>query len=140
MAVMRLRDAGHGITDESLGYFERHKSELGEIREVSCRFNDPSGYNVRVVGDNGEMLLSGLNCGYGGEGPHGLHTVLTQIGAENRRFWETDISKYKRISYVRQDEIKLFGQPATILPGEEWVIEVNGHISTGGSRKITQWG
>jgi hypothetical protein len=101
--MIYLRDPGHGITRESLEFFNRHRKQLGVIREVSCNARDPTGYSVRIVGDMGEMQLSGLNCGYGGEGPHGLYEVLTSIGAESRRFWETDISRHDRIRYVRWD-------------------------------------
>jgi len=78
-------DGGDGITQASLEYWKEIKDPKWRIHQVTCSkdsgifnteidcFDDD--YNLIVV------MLSGLSCGYGGTGPHGLETLLKDIGA-----------------------------------------------------------
>ncbi len=89
---IELKDRGGGITAESLDFFRRNRGVLGKIESVRCSFNGSGTiYNTVIVGITAIMHLSGLNCGYGGEGPHGLYTLLKELGLESRGFSETEI-------------------------------------------------
>jgi len=95
-------ESQHGITQISLKYFKERKKKLGAIISVACGEFPKDSLNWRTVinGTTGTMILSGLSCGYAGEGPHGLYEVLVNLGLENRPFGETDISKLDRIIYM----------------------------------------
>jgi len=86
---MLLKDGGHGVTEESLKFWHANKSKLGLILGLEATFEplgvdqDDSGvleYNCRIYGYNGEILLSGCNCGYGGTGPNGTAKILAELG------------------------------------------------------------
>jgi len=75
-----------GTTHKSVGFAEQNVSRIGEPLSVVLyspkvcpdkRFN----WNlVRIIGEDAEMYLYGLNWGYGGEGPRGLLKVLKILG------------------------------------------------------------
>src|SRR3954452_9956533 len=83
--TMQLRDAGDGITRDSLAFYRDHRHELGALREVTVRFpafDDPYNPYLMVLrdADGQELLLSGCTAGYVGEGPHGTLQVLVAEG------------------------------------------------------------
>ena len=43
---------------------------------------------VLVVGENGSARFGGLNWGYGGQGPRGLHGLLLKLGVPAAQAWE----------------------------------------------------
>lgn len=90
-----LKDSGHGITDESIKFWNKNKERLGkvthvivtqmplytELRESGSGTPYTVEYNFIAVGNGGMMLLSGCNCGYGGTGPNGTVRILVELGA-----------------------------------------------------------
>lgn len=81
----------HGITQQSLAFFNGHKHELGDILEVQMikywddLRNELTGDGweplpMRIKGTKAEIHLSGCNSGYGGEGPNGSVKVLKALG------------------------------------------------------------
>ena len=91
---MYLRDNGGGITRESLEFWNKNKNSIGKVThvEVSAEglyLEDRTGengitypveYNFIAFGECGAILLSGCNCGYGGEGPNGTAKILAELG------------------------------------------------------------
>lgn len=82
---MQLRDAGDGITRDSLAFYRDHRHELGRLREISVRFpafEDPLDPYLMVLRDvdGQELMLSGCTAGYVGEGPHGTLQILVAEG------------------------------------------------------------
>lgn len=78
---MQLRDAGDGITRDSLAFYRDHRPELAALREVTVRFpafDDPYNPYLMVLRDvdGQELLLSGCTAGYVGEGPEGSFEIL----------------------------------------------------------------
>ena len=71
-------DQGGGVTRVSLDYFHRLYRRLGKICRVSI--DQHRVFSMEIRGVDGVMLLSGCNCGYGGEGPHGTFEVLKELG------------------------------------------------------------
>ncbi len=76
-------DEGGGITQRSLDYWKEIVQPEWRVHQVSCRQSGmfttevvcfDSDHNLIVV------LLSGMNCGYSGEGPRGLLTLLEDCG------------------------------------------------------------
>jgi len=79
---MIITDEGGGITQESLKLFESWKGKFGEI--IWLHVNRSDDYNAplfscEIHGMDNTMLLSGCNCGYGGEGPTGTIKILNMI-------------------------------------------------------------
>lgn len=75
------KDRGARVTQLSLKYFEKNKNKLGKIWKIEVGFEPirktaKRNYNMVLKGTKGEMWLSGCNCGYGGEGPHGTAKIL----------------------------------------------------------------
>ena len=76
-------DDGGGVTQRSLEYWKMLRPPEWRIHQVTCR---QSGiFTTEVVCFDKEhnlivVLLSGMNVGYGGEGPHGLLTLLESCG------------------------------------------------------------
>lgn len=81
--MIRYRENA-GYTKRSIDRFTKHIGRLGKLSYVK-------GYRYRgryqaihegvlIKGENGTIRLSGLCWGYGGEGPHGLKTVLMALG------------------------------------------------------------
>ena len=74
------QDGGHGITNKSLRYFDSLKGKLGRIDNIYIdRWRAMS---MEINCENGIVLLSGVNCGYGGEGPHGSIEILKRLGVD----------------------------------------------------------
>ena len=75
------RDAG--ITQLSKDEFKKHRSELGDIKEVQIRdSHNLTSTETLVVGTEATLHLSGFCVGYRGEGPAGLIWLLKEVGAE----------------------------------------------------------
>lgn len=70
-------DEGGGATAESLKYWDSLKGKLGRISSFSMVAGRQ--FSAEIICDNGIVLLSGLNCGYGGEGPHGTQKLLKSL-------------------------------------------------------------
>ena len=76
---MILKDEGHGCTEFSIRFFRDHRNFLGVI--VAAEMVDSDDWPLHIKDDVGnEMWLSGCTAGYGGEGPHGTHTILQECG------------------------------------------------------------
>ena len=71
-------DDGGGITQRSVEYFENLKGKLGRIIEINI--NSERNFCWEIFCDAGWVLLSGVNSGYGGEGPHGSSKILIELG------------------------------------------------------------
>ena len=74
------QDGGHGITSKSLRYFDSLKGKLGRIDDV--HIDKRRTMSMEITCERGVVLLSGCNCGYGGEGPHGSIEILKKMGVE----------------------------------------------------------
>lgn len=104
---MYLKDKGGGITVESLKFWNENKNSIGKVTHVEVSadglfFEDrtengityPVEYNFLAFGSQGAILLSGCNCGYGGEGPNGTAKILAELGlpmevARQAMYWKT---------------------------------------------------
>lgn len=97
---------GYGTTSAVLEYFESIKDIHDHIIEVNLYFTRELAINdgyftfegekkkdtliyimapscVFVLDDGDEIYINGINCGYGGRGPHGSYDVLTALGVED---------------------------------------------------------
>ena len=86
-----LKDGGHGITEESLRFWNENKNKIGVVKFAAVTEmplyteKAPDGdykleYNMAIHGKSGSIYLSGCNCGYGGTGPHGTAKILAELG------------------------------------------------------------
>jgi len=76
-----------GYTSESKQYVKRYLKRIGRIQSVLCESTKIVGvgeYTTTITGENGTMKLSGFNCGYRGEGPHGLLWLMNEVLGEKR--------------------------------------------------------
>jgi len=67
-------DSGHGITEKSKRFLEKHmkKRNWETVKTVLLNRKDPKN-TVWIFCENGDQFrVSGFNWGFGGEGPHGL--------------------------------------------------------------------
>ena len=71
-------DGGYGMTDHSVEYFRKLKGKLGSIHKI--RIDDGREFSTEITSDKAIVLLSGVNCGYGGTGPHGTVRILDMLG------------------------------------------------------------
>ena len=75
-------DDGHGISETSLALFQEHKHLIGKIESI--KMTDYGNFEVvypfKIVGDVGEIWLSGCVAGFAGEGPHTTVQILTELG------------------------------------------------------------
>ena len=71
-------DDGGGMTQRSLEYFDTLKGKLGRIIEI--HIDSDRNFCWEIFCDAGWVLLSGVNSGYGGEGPHGSLKILDLLG------------------------------------------------------------
>ena len=76
-------DDGGGVTQRSLEFWKLLRVPSWKIHQVTCK--NTGIFTTEVVCFDRQhnlivVLLSGLNCGYGGEGPHGLITLLEDCG------------------------------------------------------------
>lgn len=81
-----------GTTSEALEAWDHYKENLGEVRAVLVTRSGIEGLPVAedllasflALGSTGTALaLSGTNCGYGGEGPHGSARILRELGVSD---------------------------------------------------------
>ena len=75
------QDGGHGLTQKSLRYFDSLKDKLGQLQMI--HIDEDRRMSMEIVSMNGVALLSGVGCGYGGEGPTGTLTILDKLGINN---------------------------------------------------------
>ena len=71
-------DDGGGMTQRSLEYFDTLKGNLGRIIEINI--NSKRNFCWEIFCDAGWVMLSGINSGYGGQGPNGSETILKLLG------------------------------------------------------------
>ena len=71
-------DNGGGMTQRSLEYFDTLKGKLGRIIEINI--NSKRNFCWEIFCDAGWVMLSGINSGYGGQGPNGSETILKLLG------------------------------------------------------------
>ena len=77
---MIYKDNGYGITEKSLKLWKRRKGDIGKIGVVEAKRESPDEYTLIIIGSEGEIWLSGCNCGYGGTGPNGTRQILEELG------------------------------------------------------------
>jgi hypothetical protein len=73
-----LHDEADGVTEESLAFFEKHKGDVGEVLDIFI--NQDRTFAMEINAPHTTMLLSGVNCGYGGTGPRGTLKLLEMLG------------------------------------------------------------
>ena len=75
-------DDGYHISEKSLAFFREHKHLIGEIESIKMTSytNLEIIYPLKVIGNVGEIWLSGCAAGYTGEGPHATVQILTELG------------------------------------------------------------
>ena len=83
-----FHDEGNGVTEESLEYVESLKGKLGKVVDISI--DKDREFAMEIKGRNYILLLSGLNCGYGGTGPHGTLKLLKDLGVRVAKSYITD--------------------------------------------------
>lgn len=79
-------DDGEGATAPSLKLWELLKGKLGNIYSFSIIAGRQ--FSVEIICEHGIVLLSGLNCGYGGTGPHGTKTLLKSLNIPSSMYSE----------------------------------------------------
>ena len=70
-------DDGAGATSPSLEPWFSLKGKLGRISSFSMVAGRL--FSAEIICDSGIVLLSGLNAGYGGTGPHGTQKLLKSL-------------------------------------------------------------
>jgi len=102
------RDEGHGITRTSLAFWDQNKHQVGRIMRVVVadvieRVTSPAGYaseySMIIYGSTGMIILSGCNCGYGGEGPNGTAKILVELGMS--------VDEARRMMYEKRIDYRL---------------------------------
>jgi len=73
-------DKGYGVTEESIKFFKKLKGKLGRVLDISI--DQHREFSMEIKGSNFLVLLSGVNCGYGGTGPHGSLEIFEMIGVK----------------------------------------------------------
>jgi len=71
-------DEGGGVTEDSIEFFDKLKGKFGDVLDI--HINQNRQYTMEIVGTHAVCLLSGVNCGYGGTGPHGTLRILEKLG------------------------------------------------------------
>jgi hypothetical protein len=130
--MILLKDGGHGITEESLRFWHLNKDKLGLIILLEASF-EPLGidmddlgvleYNVVIHGYNGDMFLSGCNCGYGGTGPNGTAKILAELGVPietaRQAMWHKKV-EFDVLSSRLTVDGEVFDFPLAKQRREEW--------------------
>jgi len=96
--IFQLKDNGHGITKESLKFWQDNKDKIGLPIRLEASFEGlvtenreesgvtyPVEYTCIIHGYEGTILLSGCNCGYLGTGPHGTAKILIELGLDKNK-------------------------------------------------------
>jgi len=68
----------NGFTNLSLEFYQKHRKTLGKL--LSVRGKQGIAPDFYLEFENGTVRFTGLNCGYFGEGPRGLATILYEEG------------------------------------------------------------
>lgn len=71
-------DDADGVTELSLEYFDSMQGKLGEVLDIFI--NQERTFAMEINTPRSTLLLSGVNCGYGGTGPHGSLKILKRLG------------------------------------------------------------
>lgn len=75
-----LVESDHGITRESIAFFEKNRNKVGKVLEVRIsRHKEKCDYITLVIGTDLDLQMSGFSFGYRGEGPGGLRWLLDQL-------------------------------------------------------------
>jgi len=95
-----LTDEGEGVTQHSLDHLKEWLRIYHDLQLVELHIDSKGRtFNTEIFGilpgnsygrtdpDSCVILLSGLNCGYGGEGPHGLKTALEWLN-KNKPYYD----------------------------------------------------
>jgi hypothetical protein len=85
-----------GITEVSLSAIKEIADKGMILEKVEIAGNGPSGVITSFIfKDHGIYNASGFSVGYGGEGPHGLHTAIRLFHPDklSEDFWETAIAE-----------------------------------------------
>ncbi len=78
-----------GVTERALKAWDRYRSNVEPVEEVIVSFSGIDGIPcserdlatfVALGGGGSGLALSGVSCGYGGEGPHGTAAILRSLG------------------------------------------------------------
>lgn len=71
----------HGITRDGIKIYNNNKNKLGNItRAVMQTINGESVFSLYDENQDCLRIISGVNSGYNGEGPHGTLTILRDSG------------------------------------------------------------
>ena len=75
-------DDGYGISEKSLVFSQEHRHLIGEIESIAMTdyTNLEIIYPVKIIGNVGEIWLSGCFAGYEGKSPHTTARILTELG------------------------------------------------------------
>lgn len=69
-----------GCTKDAIQIYKENKNRIGEICKATMTIKDESILSLYDKEENELRIISGLDSGYGGEGPHGLLWVLRDAG------------------------------------------------------------
>lgn len=95
-------------------YFKENIEELGIIKEISCAFNpsnliffedeieNRSYHFVAKTYESNVLFLSGINCGYGGEGPGSYERILTFLGVDEKIAEQISYSRASKVYFDRE--------------------------------------
>ena len=100
-----IHDGGEGITIESLQFFKDHARQIGRVFEINLNHN--ALFHMEIIGTEGIILLSGCNCGYRGEGPHGSAAILKRLGILDKAICNKVFSKKNLTIDLRDFNSKL---------------------------------
>jgi len=74
------REKNHGITKQTIKYFDDHRIKIGIIVCVEGTQDDTGDYWTTFSDEDGNKIVcSGFAWGYYGEGPSGLHKTLGKL-------------------------------------------------------------
>jgi len=75
-----LVESDHGITRESIKFFEKNRNKMGKVLEVRISgHKEKCDFITLVIGTDLDLQMSGFSFGYRGEGPSGLRWLLDQL-------------------------------------------------------------
>jgi len=101
-------DDGEGATSPSMALWDSLKGKLGKVYSFSIIAGRQ--FSVEIIAEHGIVLLSGLNCGYGGTGPHGTQKLLKSLKIPEHIYTQRLLDR------------KTFGQ-------EKFMLDLKGYVS-----------
>jgi hypothetical protein len=109
------KDDGGGITERSLAFWRYNIDNIGHAPFIIEASYEPVAwdyldnvmieYNLSIAGSKGCVLLSGCNCGYGGEGPNGTRQILEYYGVSPEQARELMLRKHFSIKINVEVEV-----------------------------------